>query len=123
MPLSTPIPLPHLDRLRQMLSNRRSEMGITYDDLAALSGVSRRTLVAVETGKSPGSMETWFRLATALSVGFDEIFTAATALTTDIDHDPRLSPPVMQVRDGLSLGPTSDKPGAIYPDGIHPTVV
>jgi DNA-binding XRE family transcriptional regulator len=98
-------------------------MGITYDDLAALSGVSRRTLVAVETGKSPGSMETWFRLATALSVGFDEIFTAATALTTDIDHDPRLSPPVMQVRDGLSLGPTSDKPGAIYPDGIHPTVV
>ncbi len=105
-----------------MLSNRRSEMGITYDDLAALSGVSRRTLVAVETGKSPGSMETWFRLATALQIGFDQIFTAATNLTTEFENNPLLPPPIMKVRDGLNLDATSDKPGAIYPDGIHPTV-
>jgi DNA-binding XRE family transcriptional regulator len=105
-----------------MLSTRRSQRRLTYDELAEASGVSRRTIIAVETGKSPGSMETWFRLATALEVGFDEMFVAATGITSNVPVDSSQAPPQMQVREGLNLDPTSDKPGAIYPDGIHPKV-
>ncbi len=53
-------------------------MGLTYDQLAKISGVSRRTLVSIETGSSPGSMETWFRLSAALEVGLDEMFSVVT---------------------------------------------
>ena len=64
---------------------RRSEMGFTYDQLAQVSGVSRRTIVAIETGTSPGSMETWFRLSTALNIGFRELFdTSPRPVTSDI---------------------------------------
>jgi putative transcriptional regulator len=76
------MPLPQIDTLRRFLSSRRSELGYTYDQLAVISGVSRRTLVSIETGGSPGSMETWFRLSTALNVGFDELFTVVTGRAT-----------------------------------------
>ncbi len=76
------MPLPQIDTLRRFLSSRRSELGYTYDQLAVISGVSRRTLVSIETGGSPGSMETWFRLSTALNVGFDELFTVVTGKAT-----------------------------------------
>ena len=120
MSKQNPIPLPHLDRLRQLLSTRRGNLGLTYDDLAEMSGVSRRTIIAVETGTSPGSMETWFRLANALAVGFDDLFIAATGLTTDINHDSDTPTPTMMVRPGVDLSPHSDLPGAIYPDGTRP---
>ncbi len=123
MPSANPIPLPHLDRLRQLLSNRRNELQLTYDDLAALSGVGRRTIVAVESGKSPGSMETWFRLCHALGVGFDEIFTASTGLTTNVVHDPSQPAPIMQTRNELSLETTSDRAGALHADGKRPNLV
>jgi len=99
---------------------RRSARGLTYDALAAISGVSRRTIVSVESGKSPGSMETWFRLATALDVGFDEIFTAATGLTTNIVSHPDRPAPEMVIRANLELGTTSNVPGALPPEGTRP---
>ena len=79
MPLESkqPIPLPALDNLRRFLSLRRSKLGLTYDQLALASGVSRRTIVSIETGNSPGSMATWYRLAAALNIGFDELFASA----------------------------------------------
>ncbi|GAB2816723.1 hypothetical protein GCM10027022_03510 [Alpinimonas psychrophila] len=82
-----PIPFPDLDVLRRFLSSRRSAMNLTYDQLAELSGVSRRAIVAVETGKSPGSMETWLRLSTALEIGFDEIFSVVTGKVTTVRDD------------------------------------
>jgi putative transcriptional regulator len=114
------IPLPHLDRLRELLSSRRSESGLTYDQLAAASGVSRRTIVSVESGKSPGSMETWFRLATALEVGFDELFTATTGRTTNTVPANTWPGATVVIRAELALGTTSDVPGALHADGTRP---
>ncbi len=68
-------------------------------------------------------METWFRLCTALGVGFDEIFTAATGLTTNIVHDPDGPSPVMVTRSELALGITSAVPGALHPDGTRPDLI
>jgi len=117
------IPLPHLDRHRELLSNRRSESGLTYDQLAAISGVGRRTIVSVESGKSPGSMETWFRLATALEVGFDELFKAATGISTNVVLDTDGPTPVLVTRPELALGITSDDPNALFPDGTRPDLL
>ena len=110
----------HVDRLRQLLSVRRSQLGITYDDLAAMSGVSRRTIVAVETGTSPGSMETWFRLATALEIGFNDIFVAPAALAGQTDLDPAPVSPVVQLRPADIFETTSDTIVAILADGTRP---
>ncbi len=117
---SVRIPLPHLDRLRHLLSCRRSELGITYDALAAMTGIGRRTLVAIETGKSPGSMETWFRLANALEIGFDQIFIATTGSTSDIPVTPNQPQPVFLIRPELNLAQHSEKLGAIHPEGTRP---
>lgn len=76
---------------------------MTYDNLAEASGVSRRTIISVENGTSPGSMETWARLAMALNVGFDELFTAATGLESSVAPDPKNPHPVMKMKAGNPL--------------------
>ena len=68
-------------------------------------------------------METWFRLATALEVGFDELFTAATGITTSVVQDPREPRPVMVTRPELALGISSDNPDALFPDGTRPDLL
>lgn len=69
---------PNFEALRLRLSALRAERDLTYDQLAELSGVSRATLVTIETGahrsrrpdspSSRGSLETWWRIAKALDV-------------------------------------------------------
>lgn len=69
---------PDFEALRQRLSELRAERGLTYDELAERSGVSRATLVTIETRahrsrrptspSSRGSLETWWRIAKALDV-------------------------------------------------------
>jgi len=97
------IPLPHIDRLRHLLSTRRSERGLTYDQLALVSGVSRRTIISIENGTSPGSMETWSKLARSLNVGFDELFTAATGLESLTTRGSSGEAPVMMMLPGNPL--------------------
>jgi putative transcriptional regulator len=60
----------HLTALRHELSIQRDLRGMTYDDLALASGVSRRTLVAIEVGKSRGSVESWLHICEALGTTF-----------------------------------------------------
>jgi putative transcriptional regulator len=58
----------------------RHERKWTYDNLAEQSGVSRRSLVALETGDkvrpSNGSVETWYRLAKAFDVPIGDLLGA-----------------------------------------------
>jgi len=53
----------------------RSDRGWTLDQLAQLSGVSRRMIINVEAGSSNASIATLLRLATALHVSLADLVT------------------------------------------------
>jgi DNA-binding XRE family transcriptional regulator len=61
-----------INALRLELSVQRSLKKLTYDGLSALSGVSRRTLISIETGQSRGSLETWLKICRALEYDFSK---------------------------------------------------
>ncbi|MCX5443868.1 helix-turn-helix transcriptional regulator [Streptomyces sp. NBC_00063] len=67
-------PDPNLTALCLELARLRGERGWTYDELASRSGLSRRTLIEVEQGRTIGSLKTWHALAHALDVSVDHLF-------------------------------------------------
>ncbi|MGW4043150.1 helix-turn-helix transcriptional regulator [Streptomyces sp. NPDC004721] len=67
-------PEPDLDALRLKLASLRAEHGWSYDELAARSGLARRTVIEIEQGRTVGSLKTWHALAHALSTSFDDLF-------------------------------------------------
>jgi putative transcriptional regulator len=70
VPLSSHLTNQYFSALRHELSAQRNLRGFTYDDLALASGVSRRTLVAIESGASRGSVESWLHICEALGTTF-----------------------------------------------------
>ncbi|MDI5973982.1 helix-turn-helix transcriptional regulator [Streptomyces sp. SL13] len=68
-------PDPDFAALRLELSRLRAERGYTYDELAARSGLSRRTLIEIEQGRTIGSLATWHAIAHALQAPLDRLFT------------------------------------------------
>lgn len=76
------VPEPDLEALRLHLARLRHERGLSYNELAARSGVGRSTIVYIESGapnRNPdkpatvGSLVTWYRLARALEVPLAEL--------------------------------------------------
>lgn len=77
-----PEPAPNFDALRLQLSKLRNDRGWSYDELAERSGVSRATLIAMETGSSRarnpgrpasrGSLESWWRVSRAFHIPFSD---------------------------------------------------
>lgn len=77
---------PDFEALRLKLSRLRAARGMTYDQLAERSGVSRATLVTIETAahrsrrpgsrSSRGSLETWWKIAKGLGVPLAELLEA-----------------------------------------------
>lgn len=59
-----------ISSLQLEMSIRRAESGLTYDALAKKSGVSRRTVISIETGTSRGSLDSWMRIYGALDCDF-----------------------------------------------------
>ena len=53
---------------------RQSRPGMTQEQLALLCGVSRQTIVAIETGRYSPSLELAFLLADALESRIEELF-------------------------------------------------
>ena len=64
---------PDFEELRHELGRMRGAREWTYEDLAERSGVSRRTLIAMETGTTNGRLASWFRVAQAFDVELSEL--------------------------------------------------
>lgn len=81
-----PLAEPNFEALRLKLSELRAARDLTYDELSGLTGISRSTLIALETasqrpdrpGKpnTRGSLETWWRIARALDVRLSDLLDA-----------------------------------------------
>lgn len=76
-------PDPDFEALHLGLARLRSAAGLTYDQLAERTGLSRRTLIEIEQGRTSGTLKTWHALAHALGSSFDDLLGALCA-----DHDP-----------------------------------
>jgi putative transcriptional regulator len=68
-----PLSEPDLSQLRQIINVRRAEAGLTLEQLAEVSGVSRQTILNLSSGKYHGDLRTWLRLSKAFGVGLDEL--------------------------------------------------
>jgi len=74
---------PDFDALRLRLSQLRSDREWSYDELSERSGVSRATLIAIETGTARsrrpdrpatrGSLDTWWRISNAFGIPFSDL--------------------------------------------------
>ncbi len=70
----TPKPTRVTNRIREL----RTEAGdMSQVKLAALVGVTRQTIIAVEQGRYSPTLETAFRIAQALGRQLDEVFSFA----------------------------------------------
>nr|WP_237270316.1 helix-turn-helix transcriptional regulator [Streptomyces caniscabiei] len=56
------------------LARLRAARGWSYDELAARSGLARRTLIEIEQGRTIGTLKSWHALAHALSTPVDGLF-------------------------------------------------
>jgi len=68
-----PVREPDFEALRIELGRQRAARDWTYDELAERSGVSRRTLIAMETGTTHGRLDSWFRIAQAFDLDLGEL--------------------------------------------------
>ncbi len=80
-------PDPNLHELRLELSRLRAARGWTYDELAARTGLSRRTLIEIEQGRTIGTLATWHALAHALGAPVDHLLGTLCA-----GHEPPAPP-------------------------------
>ncbi|MET8076235.1 helix-turn-helix transcriptional regulator [Streptomyces sp. NPDC005303] len=69
-------PDPDFEALHLELARLRADRGWSYDELAARSGLARRTLIEIEQGRTIGTLKTWHALAHALGTPLDEFFSA-----------------------------------------------
>lgn len=66
-------PEPAMTQLRVVLARAREHSGWTFDELAERSGVSRQTLLNLNSGKHAGDLKTWLKLSRTFGVGLDEL--------------------------------------------------
>ncbi|MDR1513077.1 MAG: helix-turn-helix transcriptional regulator [Propionibacteriaceae bacterium] len=62
---------PDLSRLRLIFNRRREDAGMTFEQLAEASGLSRQTLLNILAGRYLGDLRTWLKLSRAFGVGLD----------------------------------------------------
>ncbi|GAB4076403.1 helix-turn-helix domain-containing protein [Nostocoides australiense] len=68
-----PLPEPDLSSLRTAFDTARIASGLTYDELAARTGLARRSLLDIAAGRNMGTLRTWILIARALDVSLDEL--------------------------------------------------
>lgn len=65
---------PDVARLARRMKELRADRGLTYEQLAEASGLSRRGVIALETGERGGAVTTWYKVARALGATSAEFF-------------------------------------------------
>ena len=63
--------------MRNLLRELRAEAGLTQADLATRLGVSRQTVIAIETGRYDPSLPLAFAIAKVFNRPIEQIFTPA----------------------------------------------
>lgn len=69
----SPVSEPNLDRLQAIFKAHRARSGMSYDQLASRSGLTRGTLINLGTGRYRGDLRTWLLLAKAWDLTLDEL--------------------------------------------------
>ena len=64
----------YLDSVKNRVRELRTEEGLSQADLAAQLGVSRQTIIAIETGRYSPSLPLAFRIARLFGSTVDAIF-------------------------------------------------
>lgn len=68
-----PMPVdPDVQKLAARMRARRAERGLTFEELAERTGMSRRGVIDYEHGRTNGTLRHWFRIAVALEIPFSE---------------------------------------------------
>ncbi|MDQ0648537.1 DNA-binding XRE family transcriptional regulator [Microbacterium natoriense] len=62
---------PDLAQLSLVLNRYREISGMTFEQLAERSGLSRQTLLNISAGRNYGDLRTWLKLASAFEVSLD----------------------------------------------------
>lgn len=55
-------------RLGRRLAELRAERGMTFEELAEASGLSRRGVIGMERGERTGNVRSWYKVSRALDV-------------------------------------------------------
>lgn len=66
-------PEPDLTRLAGAFRTQRERSGMTFDELAAASGLARQTLFNISAGRFYGEVQTWAILARTWGVALDDL--------------------------------------------------
>ena len=72
----------YLDIMRNRVRAQRTERGLSQIELAGALGVSRQTVIAIETGRYSPSLPLAFRIARFFDSTVDEIFDASEEVRT-----------------------------------------
>ena len=68
--------------MNNRVRERRTERGLSQRDIAAALGVSRQTVIAIETGQYSPSLPLAFRIAKFFDSTVDEMFDASEEVRT-----------------------------------------
>ncbi len=71
------------NRVRQM----RSERGMTQEELAERVGVSRQTIISIESGRYNPSIMLAYKLASSFGLHIEELFLCAEQAVLEASHE------------------------------------
>jgi putative transcriptional regulator len=76
------------DQLRTTLKVQRAIHNLTQAELAAMAGVTRKSVNAIETGNMVPSVLLALKLARALDVSVDALFSLGEGAPSDLESTP-----------------------------------
>lgn len=74
-------------RLADNLFLQRRRAGCSQDELAELARISRCQIGSIESGQVGGRLDTWVRLAGALSITLDDLLAGVTWTSGEIEFE------------------------------------